>query len=223
MGEDGIGPGPVPHGSISEAELTTYGLTIDQVIDFSVNTHPLGPSENVRAALAGLSIDRYPEERNTQAPPSACRSASETARLDRCRQRLYRPNMAVALASLSPGAKALVVGPTFGEYQRAIRAAGGQPVSYCADRSPLSSPDLADVMRIADEERPSLVFVCNPNNPTGHLLSSAELARIVEAAPTARLVVDEAYMSFVHSEIAASARHRGVSRGRPSGNSALAD
>ncbi len=205
MGEDGGGPGPVPHGSISEAELTTYGLTIDQVIDFSVNTHPLGPSENVRAALAGLSIDRYPEDgtprlrqalADRQARPPDWIAAGNGS-IDLIWQ--------LALASLSPGAKALVVGPTFGEYQRAIRAAGGQPVSYCADRSSDFSPNLADVMRIADEERPSLIFICNPNNPTGHLLSSAQLARIVEAAPTARMVVDEAYMSFVDSEIAASA------------------
>ena len=99
----------------------------------------------------------------------------------------------------------MVVGPTFGEYARAIRAAGGQPVECLVEGSSDHPPNLKRAIRLAGRERPSLIFLCNPNNPTGYLLSSADIARLAEAAPTALLVVDEAYMSFVEPNIAAAA------------------
>ena len=195
---------PEFHGSVSDTELADYGLTIDDVVDFSVNTHPLGPSDNVRAALAGLPIERYPED----GAPTLRRAIADRAEMPA--DWIAAGNGSVdliwqlVLVSLSPGAKALIVGPTFGEYARAIRAAGGQPVNCPADRSSDFLPNLADAMQIARQELPSLVFVCNPNNPTGSLLSGAQLTGLAEAAPTARLVVDEAYMSFVEPGVAAS-------------------
>ena len=197
--------GPAFHGSVSDAELSAYGLTIDQVVDFSVNTHPLGPSGNVRAALAGLSIDRYPEDGAPRLRQAIANRLAMPADWIAAGNGSVDLMWQLALVSLSPGAKALVLGPTFGEYARAIRAAGGQSVECLADRSSDLSPNIASAIQIALQVRPSVIFVCNPNNPTGSLLSGADLTKLAEAAPTARLIVDEAYMSFVEPAIAALA------------------
>ena len=206
---------PVLHGSVSDAELASHGLTIDQVVDFSVNTHPLGPSRAVRAALAGLPIERYPED---GAPKLRLALAD---RLALPADWIAAGNGSVdlmwqlALVSLFPGAKAMVVGPTFGEYARAIRSARGQPVICPFDRTSDDFTGVTSAIQVAIQEQPSVVFVCNPNNPTGSLLSGAQLTRLADAVPTARLVVDEAYMSFVEPGIAETANvHALVAAGR---------
>jgi len=51
---------PVVHGSVALEELRTYGLSPADVLDFSVNTNPLGPAPCVLEALADTNWSRYP-------------------------------------------------------------------------------------------------------------------------------------------------------------------
>ena len=53
---------------------------------------------------------------------------------------------------------------------------------------------LSEVLHAIAQHDPALVFLCNPNNPTGHLWSTADVDRIAAAAP---LVLDEAYAGFL--------------------------
>ena len=59
--------------------------------------------------------------------------------------------------------------------------------------------DISEVVRRIAQERPRLVFVCNPNNPTGVYLSREDIEPMAESAAAcgALLVIDEAYLSFV--------------------------
>ena len=49
------------HGSLDYGELERLGLPPWEVLDFSVNANPYGPSPNVREAVANIAIDRYPD------------------------------------------------------------------------------------------------------------------------------------------------------------------
>src|SRR5262245_66034232 len=49
------------HGALDFAELDRLGLTPEAVVDFSVNGNPYGPSPRVRAAMAQVPYDRYPD------------------------------------------------------------------------------------------------------------------------------------------------------------------
>ncbi|MFN3374417.1 MAG: histidinol-phosphate aminotransferase family protein, partial [Chloroflexus sp.] len=51
----------VTHGALDEAELATFGLRADQVIDFSSNINPFGPPAAVLAALRTLDPAPYPD------------------------------------------------------------------------------------------------------------------------------------------------------------------
>jgi threonine-phosphate decarboxylase len=106
---------------------------------------------------------------------------------------------ALFLAARAAGTegKALVLEPTFSEYAAAARASGMEPVRRLARRpeeglrwDPTSYRDLEGI---------SVVFLCNPNNPTGDSLGYEEVlevaARVEEAG--AVLVVDEAFADFV--------------------------
>jgi histidinol-phosphate aminotransferase len=168
---------PVPHGSVSAAELHEFGLKPDDVLDFSVNTNPLGPARAVLQAIRQADWTRYPGD--DEAPlklglaqqvgvdPSWVALGNGSAELV----------WLICLAVLRPGDCAAVLGPTFGEYARGARAVGAQ---------------------VTQEPGPArLMFVCNPNNPTGAYLSRAHIEALLEADARRVLVLDEAYVSFV--------------------------
>ncbi|HEV8635035.1 MAG TPA: histidinol-phosphate transaminase [Chloroflexota bacterium] len=186
---------PVPHGSITDAELARLGLGRDQVVDFSTNTNPLGPSPAAVAAARAAVWTHYPDDGATrlrQAIAEREGSAPEGVVVGNGSAELI---WLVALAFLDPGQSAVVVGPTFGEYARAVRVAGGVVREARARGEDGFRPDLAALGVGAGSAR--LLFVCDPNNPTGLLLGAEALARLAGARPETLVVVDEAYRPFV--------------------------
>ena len=87
---------------------------------------------------------------------------------------------------------------SFEAYPSLVRIAGATPVEVPLDAD--HRHDL-DAMLAAITPRTRLVFVCNPNNPTGTVVGAAELERFVAAVPRDVLVViDEAYVHFDGSD-----------------------
>ncbi|WP_223586115.1 histidinol-phosphate transaminase [Microbacterium sp. OVT16B] len=83
---------------------------------------------------------------------------------------------------------------SFEAYPSLVRIAGAVPVAVPLDAE--HAHDL-DAMLAAITPRTRAIFVCNPNNPTGTVVSAAELERYVAAVPHDILVViDEAYVHF---------------------------
>ena len=169
------------------AQLAAAGLDVDPLTDFSATTLPGGPPAPVREALARVPLERYPD-------PHASALRAALARHHALRPGEILPANgaaeligAIALAALGPGDRALVVGPTFGEYARATRIAG-------AEVQEIRTSDARKVLAAIETWAPRLVFLCNPNNPTGQLWDGESLAAFAEAA---FLVVDEAYAGFL--------------------------
>ncbi|MDR6868024.1 histidinol-phosphate aminotransferase [Microbacterium resistens] len=98
---------------------------------------------------------------------------------------------------------------SFEAYPSLVRIAGATPVPVPLDAD--LRHDL-DAMRAAITPRTRLIFVCNPNNPTGTVVGAEELERFVDAVPRDVLVViDEAYVHFDRSEYAdGSTRGAGI-------------
>ncbi|GLP96514.1 histidinol-phosphate transaminase [Paraferrimonas sedimenticola] len=82
-------------------------------------------------------------------------------------------------------------GPTYGMYAISAETCGvaSQVLELNDDYS--LPQDLAEQVK-----QPKLVFVCNPNNPTGNLVPKAQLLALAKALPNSLLVVDEAYIEF---------------------------
>src|SRR5690348_2419147 len=118
----------VIHGAIDYGELARLGLHPSEILDFSVNSNPYGPSPMVREALAQVAIDRYPDRACLQLRRTILEY--ELVDLDVPFSSLLCGNgtseliWAVARAFLAPGKKAFIVSPTFGEYRAASLAAG---------------------------------------------------------------------------------------------------
>ncbi len=99
-------------------------------------------------------------------------------------------------AFVSPGDEVVMPWPTFGQYANATTIMDGRAVKV-----PVRPDDLKadlDAMLAAVTERTKIIFLCNPNNPTGVQVSGEELRKFLSAVPAHILVgLDEAYAEFV--------------------------
>lgn len=94
---------------------------------------------------------------------------------------------------LGSGDEMLFADPTFVMYPLCGQVAGGQLVRVQAGED-LAFPAGKMLERISPRTR--LIMIANPNNPTGMLTPRADLLSIVEAAPNAAVLADEAYFEF---------------------------
>jgi len=172
----------VVHGSVAAAELKALGLAPDDVLDFSVNTNPLGPAPSVLQAVRETDWSRYPgddEEPLRQRLAVRANVAPEQVVLGNGSAELI---WLIALAALRTGDPVAIVGPTFGEYARAVRVVGATPIRVV-------DPGEAGAVRA--------LFVCNPNNPTGQYRGLEDIQHMLDEHPERLLVLDEAYAPFV--------------------------
>jgi histidinol-phosphate aminotransferase len=104
--------------------------------------------------------------------------------------------LATALARPRSGPQAVVLTPvpTFVMYRVTARAHGLKPVEVPLDAA--WDLDVSTMTRAIDMMKPNLVYIASPNNPTGNRMSEDRLARIIEAAAGAFVVVDEAYVDY---------------------------
>lgn len=90
--------------------------------------------------------------------------------------------------------KVLVVDPTFSLYELEAKLFGNQVIRVPLNAD-FSFPLDLFIQKIRDE-KPSLIFLANPNAPTGNLISQHDIQKILEAA-SCLVVIDEAYFPFV--------------------------
>jgi len=104
----------------------------------------------------------------------------------------------LALAVNKPGATLLSMEPSFVMYRMIAIFTGmryvGVPLKSNSGTA-VFSLDLSETLAAIERERPALVFLAYPNNPTGNLFSAGDVKQIIEAAP-GLVVVDEAYYAF---------------------------
>jgi histidinol-phosphate aminotransferase len=186
-------PAYVP-GRSAEAVAAQHGIR--DVVKLASNEAPFGPLPAARAAMADAiaGVNRYPDDRSTELTDALATHLGVDASqvllgagsVDLCR---------IAFATtVDPGDEVVFAWPSFEMYP--ILA---QQVDAAAVRVPLREQrhDL-DAMADVVSERTRLVFVCNPNNPTGTAVDASSLARfLARVAPDCLVVLDEAYREFV--------------------------
>ena len=185
------------HGGVDYQELERLGLRPEDVLDFSVNSNPFGPPPGVREVMSRSVIDRYPDPEAT----ALCRSLASEHGIDVTNILITNGSVeaiwCACLAYLEPGDSVLVCGPTFGEYEIASRIAGAEIIDLIASEKDGFQPDVGLILQIVARHRPRMVFLCNPNNPTGVYLSREEIGAILSACDGGLLMLDEAYVDFV--------------------------
>jgi histidinol-phosphate aminotransferase len=94
----------------------------------------------------------------------------------------------------APAATIVTPSPTFVMYRLSARARGFKVVEVPLDGA--WDLDAGGMVRAVEFARPNVIFVATPNNPTGTRVSVERLRAVIEAAPDALVVVDEAYVDF---------------------------
>ncbi|MBB6052785.1 histidinol-phosphate transaminase [Armatimonas rosea] len=174
---------------------------VGDVIKLASNENPLGPSPAGIAALQTVlpTLALYPD------------GACHTLRLAVAKKHGVSPDSLIfgngsdevihllGLTFLEPGDEIIVGDPTFVLYEAAATLAGATTVKV-----PLTPGDLrhdAAAMAAACTEKTRLVFVANPHNPTGSVISKADVETLLAALPPrAFLVLDEAYAEYVEDD-----------------------
>ena len=169
----------------------------NEMLDFSVNINPLGIPGGIREKLiAGIDeLVKYPEITGVSAIQKI---ADDLAVLP---ENIILGNGAIELIYLFArsmrSGKALIVQPTFNEYERALKLYGWDVVHHvltAEDNFTLNPEALAAVI---NNEKPQAVFLCNPNNPTGLVYSNDFIREMLEhSAPEITWFLDESFMDF---------------------------
>lgn len=174
-------------------------LGLSRVVKLASNENPLGPSAKVIEACqkAAAEIVRYPDSNGFAL------KAQLSTRLDVSARQITLGNGSndildlIARVFLASGTSAVFSRHAFIVYPIAVKACGGRAIVTPAKNW---GHDL-QAMAAAIEPDTRLIFIANPNNPTGTSVAKDELEAFLERVPGNVIVVlDEAYIEFVEDE-----------------------
>jgi histidinol-phosphate aminotransferase len=185
----------LPYQSIVPYEILSarLGRPADQLLKLDANENPYGPSPKARQALAELAYANiYPD------PESRALRAALAGFTDVPIENLLAGAGADELIDLllrvllETGDRVLVCPPTFSMYAFDTRLNAGEVINV--PRNPDFSLDLENIRAAVVHQQPKIIFMANPNNPDGRLMTRLEIERLLELP--ALIVLDEAYIEF---------------------------
>jgi histidinol-phosphate aminotransferase len=192
--------------TVEHLEEYVPGKRRSGTVKLSSNENPLGPSPRALSAIAEWAgaLNVYPDGFATE-----LRSAlAERIRTESGVDKIAAENIIVGNGSdevllitagtfLNPGERAIIPEHTFSQYEFATRLYDGEPVF-----APMRDGRiLLDEMLALVDGKTRLVFVCNPNNPTGRYVDAEELRAFADRVPEdVLLVIDEAYYEFADAD-----------------------
>lgn len=188
------------HGSDLEKIEQVYGIKKEDIISFSANVNPLGISPNLRRTLSEHldAITTYPDREYT----SLRRCIADYIHSDA--ENIIVGNGSTELISLfiqiEHPKKAMILGPTYSEYEREIFLGGGTTHYYPLKESDNFCLNLADFTEHLNESV-DLLVICNPNNPTSSAITRAQMRQILDVCKQYDIfvMVDETYVEFAEN------------------------
>lgn len=180
------------------------GCEPSEIVDMSSNVNPMGPPPGLSAFLKA-SLDRI------TALPEVDAAGIRTAFADKYgldAGRVIAGNgttqfiYAIPLALCSR--HALILVPAYADYADACRMHGVGLSYLTAEPETCFSYTADTILPAIDSSGADLVFICNPNNPTGVLMPPDTIKAICSARPDVVFVIDESYLPFVENSEASS-------------------
>ncbi|NDL68198.1 pyridoxal phosphate-dependent aminotransferase [Anaerotalea alkaliphila] len=196
------------HGSDLEKIAAHYRIPQSEIVNYSGNVNPLGLSPLLLTELSKqiALIASYPDREYTSLRAALGRY------LEVDPANILVGNGSTEIISLlikvvAPQ-KALVLGPTYSEYEREIFLGGGSTRYYRLLEENDFQIDVEDFLQHLTEDL-DLLVLCNPNNPTSTALSASRLRTILDRCKELDIfvLVDETYIEFVEDLAAYTAVH----------------
>lgn len=185
------------HGSDLEQIEAVYGVRKEEITSFSANVNPLGVSFRLKETLASHidAITTYPDREYTslrKVIADYCGTLPENILVGNGSTELIS-----LMIQIKRPKKALVIGPTYSEYEREIALEGGrthyfrleEAQDFCLNVSDLASHLTADL---------DFLVICNPNNPTSSKITRSDMRKILDICKQQGIfvMVDETYVEF---------------------------
>ncbi len=185
------------HGAIDFEEISALGLTPDEIVDFSVNSNPFGPASAIVEALQSATISRYPDKACLGLRQALGRQFNLSLDQIMVGNGTAELLWLIAFGFIEKTDKVAILEPTFGEYRRNARLMGGEVCQWRAVVENNFELDEVAIEQLIVQQRPTILHLCSPNNPTGYQVSTQLLERWSLLSPETLFVVDEAYAQFL--------------------------
>jgi histidinol-phosphate aminotransferase len=185
----------VVHGGIGFA-VPEIGMARNGLLDFSTSCNPFRPPFTVYSAFRSADIQRYPD------PDSRLLVRALSQKLGVPAAQIIAGNGSTEVIRLATTAffdssdTVVLASSTYGEYELASSIAGARVVKYRLTEANDFQLHTDSFIAFAKEQRPTGIFLCNPNNPTGQYLLFNDVVKIVQAFPDTLIILDEAYVAF---------------------------
>ena len=183
------------HGGNKTDLAKKMGCSIDDIIDMSSNLNPLGPPEKIETIICN-NLDKI---RSLPEPDAASmrKGFADFHGIDP--GQVAAGNGTTWFIYTIPKAlgskKILISGPSYSDYKDACLMHKIDFDHCLARESDLFEPDIDYLSRMV--KGVDMVFICNPNNPTGVLIPKEKLAYLIQKHKGTCFVVDESYLPFV--------------------------
>lgn len=189
-----------PHGGAASVQNQRERMNGAQIpfLDYSINIHPLPLCSDMKKCLT-TTIDQlaaYPEIEGL----SSRKHLANHWHIDE--SHLILGNGAMACIYLYARAfqfqNVMIVSPTFNEYERAFKNEGTGVLHHVWDICGESANQLERLHEAIMATKPSCLVLANPNNPTGHLLTSPQIEKLVNclALWDGQLLLDESFIEL---------------------------
>ena len=175
------------------------GLDPSKILDFSSNINPMGPPpSSVKSIKDNLwKIQHYPDNLYSNFRRQVAKYL-ELDTIDNIVEGSGSTELIQLFADLliGKGDKVIISVPTYGEYERVVRARGGAPVYVYAKSN--FEMNINRIMEELEKDCKALML-CNPNNPTSTIIQRKDLVRIMQIAHDKEVfvLVDESFVEFV--------------------------
>ncbi|MHB8244893.1 MAG: histidinol-phosphate transaminase [Acidimicrobiales bacterium] len=189
-------PAPPPRPGLA-LRTGYHSPQIDVEVRLNTNESPEPPPrvllDELSEATRALELNRYPDRRATALCEGIARFHDLSPASVFCANGSNEVIQSLLLAFGGPGRSALVFEPTYALHAHIARSTGTAVKSRRRDES--FAINLHDALTLIEADRPDLIMVCSPNNPTGNAEKPETVERIAAAAP-GLVVIDEAYGQF---------------------------
>lgn len=179
-----------------EEVVKEYGVT--EIIMLAANENPLGTSPKAKEMMQQMisNVYMYPEGSSFALREKIAANYGINDNMVILGNGADNILFMIAQAFVNQGDEVIIGDPTFSVYETTTLIMGGNVVKVPLKDFTYDLSALAE--RITDKTK--LIFVCNPNNPTGTIVSEEEVAKFMDVVPKDCIVVfDEAYLEYVDS------------------------
>jgi|TARA_B100000315_G_scaffold56813_1_gene51122 histidinol-phosphate aminotransferase len=179
------------HGSVSFSPQTND----ESILDFSSSCLEISLKKIITSCLNSKNISNYPDPDSNDLKKKLGESLSISHENILISNGSSEAIFLIGLAFCSKKSKVLIPEITYSEYERAAKIFSSR-INKIPQKEPDNFTVSIEALKKALKNKPDLVFLCNPNNPTGHFMGK-QVLELFKNHPETIFVLDEAYIDFV--------------------------